>query len=133
VPLLLLAPPRWLRLLALLAFALVAVNLFWHGAQPYAVGLFRPPWDKLAHAVVFGGFAALAWIGLGGTRPRADLLAPLAALALGAADEWAQSMHPGRSVGLDDLAADFAGALLAVTVLAVLRNRWTAAGAHARG
>jgi VanZ family protein len=114
-------PPRWMRLLALLALATVAANLFWHGAQPYAVNAIRAPWDKLVHAVLFGGFGGATWVALGGRRRTADTLAPLAALAIGVADEVAQSWHPGRVVGLDDLAADAIGAVLVVGVLVALR------------
>jgi VanZ family protein len=116
-------PPRWMRLLALLAFTFVAANLFWHGAQPYAVGLVQPPWDKVAHFVLYGGFGGTAWVLFGGARPTADLLAPMLALAVGVADEFVQSLNPGRDVGLPDLAADLAGALFAVAVLVVVRER----------
>jgi VanZ family protein len=116
-------PPRWMRLLALLAFALVAANLFWHGAQPYAVGVFREPWDKVAHLVLYGGFGGAAWVMLGGGRPTADLLAPMAAVTVGVADEFAQSFNPGRVVGLGDIAADAIGALLVVATLVLLRER----------
>jgi VanZ family protein len=118
-----LSPAPWIRALAALTLAGVAVALFWQGAQPHAVGLLSPPWDTLAHGVVFGGFAALAWIALGGRRPVADRLAPLIALAIGIADEWAQSRLPGRFAGLDDLLADALGAVLAVAILALLRER----------
>jgi len=60
---------------------------------------------------------------LGGGRPTADVLAPMAAVIVGVADEFAQSFNPGRVVGLGDIAADAIGALLVVTTLAVLRER----------
>lgn len=119
----LLFPPRWMRLLALLAFVFVGVNLFWHGAQPYAVGLIAAPWDKVAHMTLYGGFGATAWVMLGGGRPTADLLAPMAAVTIGIADEFAQSFNPGRVVGLGDLAADALGALIVVSMLALMRER----------
>jgi VanZ family protein len=119
-------PPRWMRLLALLAFTFVAANLFWHGAQPYAVGAVSEPWDKLAHLVLYGGFGGAAWVMLGGGRPTADVLAPMAALLVGVADEFAQSFSPGRVVGLGDIAADAIGALLVVMTLVWLRE-WTRA------
>jgi VanZ family protein len=116
-------PPRWMRLLALLAFAFVAANLFWHGSQPYAVGAVSEPWDKLAHLILYGGFGGAAWVMLGGGRPTADLLAPMASVIIGVADEFAQSFNPGRVVGLGDIAADAIGALLVVTTLVWLRER----------
>ena len=123
-------PPRWMRMLALLAFVFVAANLFWHGAQPYAVGLVSAPWDKLAHLTLFGGFGGTAWVMLGGGRPTADVLVPMAAIIVGLADEFAQSFNPGRVVGLGDLAADAIGAVLAVATLALLRERVRVAGLH---
>ncbi len=115
-------PPRWIRALALLAFLAVAANLFWHGAQPYAVGAIPAPWDKLAHIVLYGGFCAAAWVALGGARPTADLLAPIVAVSVGLLDEYAQTFNPGREVGLDDLFADSVGAVAAVLVLTALRD-----------
>ena len=116
-------PSRWMRLLALLAFVFVAANLFWHGEQPYAVGIVAEPWDKVAHLILYGGFGGGAWVMLGGGRPTADVLAPMAAVIIGVADEFAQSFNPGRVVGLGDLTADAIGALLVVAMLAVLRER----------
>ena len=115
-------PPRWMRLLALAGFVLVAANLFWHGAQPYAVGAVPAPWDKLAHVVLYAGFSGAAWVVLGGGRRTVDVLAPLAAIALGVLDEFAQSFSPGRQVGFWDLAADATGAILAAMLLASARR-----------
>ncbi|MCA3179534.1 MAG: VanZ family protein [Burkholderiaceae bacterium] len=115
-------PPRWLRAFALLAFLAVAANLFWHGAQPYAVGAVPAPWDKLAHLLLYGGFSAAAWVALGGARPTADLLAPIVAVSVGLLDEYAQALNPGREVGIYDLFADAVGAVAAVLVLTALRG-----------
>ena len=120
---LLLRPSSPIRLAALLLFTLVVLNLFYHGAQPYSVGLVPAPWDKAVHATLFGGLATLIWVMLGGRRPLADLLAPLGAMGVGVVDEWAQSFVPGRGVDAADLIADAVGALLAVGVLATLRRR----------
>lgn len=123
MPLFVLFPPRWARVLALCGFATIAGLLFWQGAQPHAAGLLDPPWDKVAHLLAFGTFGGLAWVMLGGTRPAADVLAPLAAIAVGIADEWMQTRLPGRHPGFDDLAADTIGALSVVLLLALLRER----------
>jgi VanZ family protein len=121
-----------MRLVALAGFALVAVNLLWHGSQPYAVGAVRAPWDKLAHLILFGGFGGAAWVMLGGARPTADALAPLVAVGMGVLDEFAQSFHPGRMVGFDDLAVDALGAIIVVAALATLRERRRTGAARAR-
>jgi VanZ family protein len=126
----LLFPPRWLRLAAGAAFAVGAVALLYGGTQPQATGLFPAPWDKLAHAVVFAGFGALAWLALGGRPPIAARFAPLAAIAVGVADEFAQSFSPGRVADPHDLLADAVGAVLAVLLLAVMRARDTRRGVH---
>jgi hypothetical protein len=104
-----------IRGLAMLAALGIVLGLLIGGAQPVAVGLFAAPWDKLAHASLFGGFAAILHLGLG-LRPHWALLG---ATLLGAVDEIHQIWLPGRSAGLDDLAADVLGAAL---VLALVRG-----------
>lgn len=116
-------PPAWLRAGAATLLVALAANLFYHGAQPYAVGLIQPPWDKLAHAVLFGGVAGLAWVALGGRGRIADLGAFVVAAGIGAIDEAVQSLLPGRSVDAVDLVADVVGAALAVWLLRTLRAR----------
>jgi len=69
------------------------------------------------------GVGALAWVGMGGTAPRADRVAPLAARAVGVADEWAQADVPGRVADPGDLMADLLGAWLAIRLLVALRQR----------
>lgn len=119
----LLFPGRRLRLAAGAAFVFASVALLYEGAQPGAVGLVPAPWDKLAHAALFALFGALAWIALGGRVPLASRFAPLAAIAVGVADEFAQSFAPGRVADGWDLLADAIGALVAVRVLVGLRER----------
>jgi VanZ family protein len=115
-------PPRWMRLLALNAFALVAANLLWHGTRPYAVGAVPAPWDLVAHMVLYACFSGTAWVMLGGGRWTADMLAPMAAIGLGVLDEFAQTFNPGRHADLGDLAADAAGAIVAAVLLASARH-----------
>src|SRR6266581_322588 len=86
------------RLCLLLAAALVS-QLFYLGAQPIAVGLFRAPWDKLAHFTLFGTLTVLFWIG---SAKRARILMVFAAIALGACDEWHQVYLPGREADVFD-------------------------------
>ncbi len=106
------------RVLALVLLIVLAANLFYHGAQPYAVGAIPPPWDKLAHLALFGVIAALAWVAGAGRA----WLALLVAAALGAADEIAQGFNPGRSVDFGDWITDLAGALIVVGCLVYLRR-----------
>lgn len=108
---------RGLRLFAALTAIGLPMGLFVGGAQPVAVGLFPVPWDKLAHAGVFAVLAAAMGYA-SGWRGWPMLLAGFGyAMGIGALDEWHQMYLPGRSAGLDDLAADAAGAALGATAL----------------
>lgn len=71
--------------------------------------------DKLVHAGMYAGLAALILIAVSMLRPvgfgtAAVLLVAIAAYA--AADEWTQSFVPTRSADIWDWAADVAGAAL---------------------
>lgn len=104
--------------LVLIIFMLA--SLFIGGAQPQAVGLFPPPWDKLAHATFFFSFAFVLkrFVGLH------TAIVIILALLVGAADEFHQLYLPGRFSGLDDWLADAAGASLALFVLSFVKNRY---------
>ena len=56
-------------------------------------------------------------------RGTADVLAPMAAIAVGVPDEAARALHPGREARLADPAADAAGAVIAAMLLAAARGR----------
>ena len=117
---------------ALAALVLVA-GLFIGGAQPFAVGLFTEPWDKVAHATVFGVLAVLLALALRGAHVlhgrtalglrHTLLLAALLAAMVAGADEIHQIWLPGRMEGWDDWLADVAGVALA---LAGLYRVWLA-------
>ena len=101
--------------------AVLVVAMFWLGSQPGASAIIpNPPWDRLLHFVVYGGYATLAWIAFGGNR---WVPAVLVAVAIGLVDEGLQALAPGRTADWTDIAADVAGALGAVAVLAWLRRR----------
>ena len=122
---LLLSPARLhlLRIASVLALLLLVPGLFVGGAQPVAVGLIPVPWDKVAHCVLFAGFAGLIGLSAGLLPLRRGGLLVLAfagALAIGIADELHQATLPGRQAGWDDLAADAVGALIGTWVLARL-------------
>lgn len=70
--------------------------------------------DKIAHGMVFGLIGSL--IARSFRNRRWAWAAILITSAYGAADEFRQSLTPGRSVEVADWAADTAGATLAVTL-----------------
>ena len=98
-----------------------ALLFFLLGTRPGASAMVPPaPYDKLAHMVVFGGFAGIAWL-VGAGR---SVLLPIAvALALGCTDELLQSFTPGRDADWHDIVADVAGALLVIVLLQFVRWR----------
>jgi hypothetical protein len=114
---------RWLqRTLQVTVVVLAAglpLGLFIGGAQPVAVGLVPAPWDKLAHAAVFAVLACAIGYASGLRGWRMLLVAFGAAVAVGALDEWHQMYLPGRSAGLDDLAADAVGAAVGAWIAAL--------------
>ena len=110
---------RYVRSAARIACIAFVVVLFVEGAKPVAVGLFPPPWDKLAHIVAFGGLATLIELAL---SPPTWLFFALP-LAVSAADEVHQMFLPGRSAGLDDWLAGAVGITLAWWVLRHTRVR----------
>lgn len=98
--------------------ALVVLGVLVGGAQPAAVGLVPSPWDKLAHGVVYALLALAVGVASGLRGPRMVAVALAGALAVGVVDEWHQMFLAGRNPGLDDLAADAAGAAVAAAGLA---------------
>jgi VanZ family protein len=84
--------------------------LFVGGHQPGSGQLFTPPWDKVAHCIFYGGLLVIARIAF----PKAHLLSLfIFILTVGIADEIHQMFVPGRHPGLDDLAADIFGGVVA--------------------
>lgn len=111
----LLLPDRRTRIRVGLLMLAVGVCFFFLGTRSYAALLVpQPPFDKLAHMIVFGGFAASAWIMAGA---RGLLLPVILACALGALDESLQAFTPGRDADLMDLVADLVGAVLAAHLM----------------
>lgn len=120
--------PRLRAALAVLATC-GAMLFFGLGTRPDASVLVPPaPYDKLAHMVVFGGFAGIAWlIGAG----RSVMLPVAVAFILGCADELLQSFTPGRDADWHDIAADVAGGLIVVGMLQFVRWRSMAVSGEA--
>jgi VanZ family protein len=100
-----------IRILATLCFGLLITALFIGGRQSAAGSLFPVPWDKAVHLACYGTLTVLAGIAL----PKIKLPVLFLMIAsIGVADEFLQIYIPGRHAGLDDLAADVAGCLIAL-------------------
>ena len=105
---------------------LYCAGIFHLSSQPLieAPPLFEFPGDdKVIHAVIFGGLAALICIGLWRSNDRVDrrflFWGPAAfAIVYGITDEVHQLYVPDRTFDWLDLAADGAGALAVQAVLA---------------
>lgn len=102
------------RLFYLLCFVVLVITLFWGGSQSYAVGLFPPPFDKLAHSVYFATLALLLWFGTGGRWP---VMLVVVVSAIGGLDELHQSTLPGRVADFYDYLVDTLAAGAAIAVL----------------
>lgn len=94
--------------------------------------LLPPGWPaslatNAAHAAIFGVLALLA-ARAAGTGPRAQWAGFAVAVLYGATDEWHQSLVPGRTASLADLATDAVGAAGALWIVAAAPD-----GARVRG
>lgn len=108
------------RLLCTVSAAVLVLLLFYLGAQPFAVGLFPEPWDKLAHFLAFGSITGLLWVGTAGRMPWQLIVI---AAAIGALDEWHQAFLPGRTMDMADLASDIGAAIFTVIALQALHDQ----------
>jgi VanZ family protein len=108
------------RALCLLAAAFLVFNLFYVGTKPVAVGLFVPPWDKVAHFLFFSAIAALLWLGVNGRLPA---IITLLVIAIGGLDELHQATLPGREADVFDFATDTAAALCTIYLFNWLNHR----------
>ncbi len=86
------------------------------------------PFDKAAHFTVFSLLTASLWRATDGEMP---LLAPAAALAFGALDEWRQVYVPGRQSDATDFIADLCG-VLAATGLLLMQGKTSCAESSQR-
>lgn len=79
--------------------------------------------DKVIHAMLYAGLAAVVWIGMRRAKnpagPRMLFLAPiLFACAYGISDEFHQWFVPGRTADVWDAASDTCGALIMQILIA---------------
>jgi len=102
------------RIVYLLGAAILVAALFWGGSQPFAVGLFPAPYDKLAHSLYFATLSLLLWFGTGGKWP---VLLFVAVSVIGGLDELHQATLSGRQAGFYDFLTDTVAAGLTITVL----------------
>ena len=109
-----------LRILAGCGFFTMLALLFIGGHQPASGHLFTPPWDKVVHFCFFATLTLLGAIAF--FRLPLPLLG-IMVITLGGADEIHQLFVPGRHAGLDDLAADVTGCVLALLVAFWLRRQ----------
>ena len=109
-----LPPPPWIRAACLLAFAAFLVQLFLLDEPALVERVVNLTWDKLMHALAFGGVAALLWTGLGCDAP---FVTWILVTLTGAADELNQVFVPGRHADVLDVLADMIGAGIAVFAL----------------
>ena len=102
--------------ISLMGAIIFVILLFWGGGQPGAVGLFEPPFDKIAHLTAFGVFGLLLWLGFQGRWP---LLIIILAGCIGALDEWRQAFLPGRAVSVGDFAMDIIAVMVVVGIMSL--------------
>lgn len=100
----------WVRSRFWLVVGLFGVSaLFVLGAQPFAVGIIPSPFDKLAHALLFG----CLFLVLDSALALPLWLVLVTPLLISAADEFHQLFLPGRQPDLADWWAGLCGVLLA--------------------
>lgn len=105
------------RLLAAMTVVLTGACLHVLGAQPFAVGLFPSPWDKLAHVVTFALIGGAFGFASGKRGWPMVFYCIVGAVMTGILDEWHQAYLPGRTASWSDLMADAVGGVLAAALL----------------
>lgn len=106
------------RRVATVCLILLLGAIFVGGEAPGAGSLFAPPWDKLAHLLVFGSIGVFVALSVP-TLPTIAIL-PIVA-AIGAMDEIHQLFLSGRQAGFGDWLADLVGGMLALLIATRLR------------
>ena len=96
--------------------------------SPMAIASIHMTIRKLGHFTEYAVLAALLWRGLRGTFPDgmrlfAALIAFVGAAAFAASDEFHQSFIPTRTSSVHDVMIDCIGALVAVSLCALLAFR----------
>jgi len=124
---------RMRRLLFWVPPVAIALLIFWLSSRStYPGGIELPyPWDKLAHASVFGALAlalelTFRHLPKGMPLHRRHLLIFVLVSCFGASDEIHQRFVPGRDCDVLDWMADSMGAALglALSCLTLVKGRW---------
>ena len=105
------------RLCCLLLGAGIVVRLFVTGMP---APLAHAPWDRIAHAGVYGLACALFLIG---TARRLPLAVVAAVAALGGLEEVQQAFRPGGHADGLDFVADACGAFIAASLLSLTSRK----------
>ena len=113
-------PPDALRALCIAAFMAVLVQLFLLDEPRFVKVLTNMTWDKMCHALAYGSFAMLLWVGVGFRSPVGNWLA---VVTVGALDEFHQLFVPGRDAEILDVVADAVGAAIVTYILHRLSTR----------
>ncbi len=97
---------------------LLTMTLFLLGHTELAIGLAKPPYDMLLHAVFFGFLAMLIWYG----SVYKIWLTFLIVSILTIADELIQLGVPGRVGSEKDALAGMVGAIIVLSVLTLMKK-----------
>ena len=105
--------------------------------SPVAIAQIHMMIRKLGHFTEYAILAALLWRGLRGSFPASGraivaFVAFLVAAGFAASDEFHQSFVPTRTASVRDVMIDGVGALVAVSLCALLASRRNAVGVPAR-
>jgi VanZ family protein len=116
-----------------IATALYCAGIFWLSSRTNIPSVGIPSADKVSHAILYAGLAALISTGIRRSSPavstRTQFIYPiLFATLYGATDEFHQIFVPDRTCDVLDLLADFSGALLIQILLCA--TRWYARKHH---
>lgn len=97
--------------------AVLVFQLFDLGAQPFAAGLFAPPWDAIAHFLFYSALTVLLWTATAGRMPLAVIAA---VVVVGGLDELHQASVPGRVADAADFLVDVSAATFTCAAMLLL-------------
>jgi VanZ family protein len=100
--------PRWIALAVVL---LLIAGLFYAGFSGLASGVFKPPYDKVAHLGFWGGVSGLVYFAT--YRSNHSRWVPfLMLMVIATIEEGSQHWQPGRTVEFADLVMNYFGIAL---------------------